>query len=430
MTIARNAGKVLSRHVTLELECLDRLYLNAYVPMLQTPGGAAHFFRAVLGNPVPSSALMAPMTRSFVAAIERFAKTEGLDLIAFERGERKDDRTQKYLRGWHGGEGVLYIGKAQERARVLRTRRCTGSADGPFGAVAGPGHGDGEPLLPLRRRRRLRSLLHQVLLLFPLQRQAVPERPRVREAAAGEAEHPVRPLDNGILSCARPELMQEIAREVTADRIDALFRKWLARLPHAFTPEDRARGIHYELSILQAECALTQVFDRPLHGRLFFEEVMRENLDLGRPDNVQLIFERRVSRRTPTRYRTRVITDGVTPSLHIDYKRSRIKQYYKEGRALHTETVINNSYDFGIGRLLRNLEDLQKIGFAANRCLLRVQRLSHDCPLGAELFDGLHRPEVVDDMRAAALRFGDARVQAVLSVMLLFTLLPMDFRNR
>ena len=110
---------------------------------------------------------------------------------------------------------------------------------------------------------------------------------------------------------------------MTAPHIEALLRKWLARLPHPFTAADRAAHIRYELSILQAEFALTQVFDRPVQGRVFFEEVMRENLDLGRPDHVQLIFHRRVTKRTPSRYRTRVITDGVTPSLHVDYKRSR-----------------------------------------------------------------------------------------------------------
>ena len=134
---------------------------------------------------------------------------------------------------------------------------------------------------------------------------------------------------------------------------------------------------------------------------------------MGRPDQVQLIFNRRVNRRTPSRYRTRVITDGVIPSLHFDYKRSRIKQYYKEGRALRTETVINDTYDFGIGRRLRNLDDLKKIGFAANRRLLGVQTLSHDCTIGADVLDGLHRPAHIDGQRASALRFGDPRVQAL-----------------
>ena len=157
---------------------------------------------------------------------------------------------------------------------------------------------------------------------------------------------------------------------------------------------------------------------------------MRENLDLGRPDHVQLIFDRRVTTRTPSRYRTRVITDGVIASLHVDYKHSRIKQYHKEGRALRTETVINDTYDFDVGRRLKNLDDLKRIGFAANRRLLRVQHVSHDCAIGAGTFDDLHRPRIVDRQRASALRFGDPRVQALLAALLAFRVLPDGFQNR
>ena len=225
-------------------------------------------------------------------------------------------------------------------------------------------------------------------------------------------------------------VLQRLANGLTAGKVDALLRKWLARLPHPFTAPDRQQGIRYDISILQAEFALTQVFERPAQGRVFFEEVVRENLDMGRPDHVQLIFDRRVNRRTPSRYRTRVITDGVTPSLHVDYKHSRIKQYHKEGRALRTETVINDTYDFDVGRRLRNLDDLKKIGFAANRRLLGVQRLSHDCILGADVLDELHRPVTIDGQRASALRFGDRRVQSLFAALLRFDLLPQGFRNR
>jgi hypothetical protein len=126
--------------------------------------------------------------------------------------------------------------------------------------------------------------------------------------------------------------------------------KWLARLPHPYTAADQAAGYAYDISILQAEFSLTQVFDRPASGRVFFEEVIRENLDLGRPDHVGLVFARRVTKRTPGRFRTRVLTADVTPSVHIDYKRTHLKQYYKLGRALRTETTINDSRDFGIGK--------------------------------------------------------------------------------
>ena len=102
---------------------------------------------------------------------------------------------------------------------------------------------------------------------------------------------------------------------------------------------------------------------------------------------VQLIFDRRVNKTTPGRFRTRVITDGVIPSLHVDYKNTRIKQYHKEGRALRTETTINNTRDFGIGKLLKNLPELRQIGFQANRRLLDVQKISHDCSIGEDAFD-------------------------------------------
>lgn len=224
--------------------------------------------------------------------------------------------------------------------------------------------------------------------------------------------------------------MQEICDGLSATKIDALLRKWLAKLPHPYTAADRKAGFLYNASILQAEFSLTQVLDRPQTGRIFFEEVIRENLDIGRPDQVQLIFERRVTKRTPGRFRTRVLTEGVAPSLHVDYKSSKIKQYHKEGRALRTETTINNTYDFKINKGLNHLPALRKIGFRANRRLLDVQRLSHDCSIGEDAFRQVNEPTLVEGQRASALRFADPLVQALFAALLVFRLLPRGFSNR
>ena len=105
MTVVRSAAEVLSGPVALELECLDRLYSNACVPMLQSGVGASYFFREIRGNRVPSSALMAPMTRSLVASIERFVRDEGLEMVRFSRGERKDEHTWERLRHWMVARG-------------------------------------------------------------------------------------------------------------------------------------------------------------------------------------------------------------------------------------------------------------------------------------------------------------------------------------
>ena len=229
--------------------------------------------------------------------------------------------------------------------------------------------------------------------------------------------------------------MQAICDQLGPDQIDALLGKWLADPARPVHPADRAAGYRYELSVLQAEFSLTQMLDRPVSGRVFFEQVIRDNLDVGRPDQVCLIFDRRLIRErprsTPGRFRTRVITDGVTPSLHIDYKHTKIKQYHKEGRALRTETTINDTGDFGIWKGLTNLPALREIGFSANRRLLGVQRLSHNPIRAAEAFTAIHEPIITDDgTRIAGLRLGDRRVHALLQALLVFRLLPHGFANR
>jgi hypothetical protein len=145
---------------------------------------------------------------------------------------------------------------------------------------------------------------------------------------------------------------------------------------------------------------------------------------------MQLIFTRRITRRTPGSFRTRVLTEGVVPSLHVQYKKSKVKQYHKEGQALRTETTINDTYDFEIGRALSNLPALRAIGFAANRRLLRVEHLSHDCRIGADHLDAVTQPVVVKEQRAAGLRFGDRRVHALMQTLCLFALDPTGFRHR
>src|SRR5260370_4421918 len=181
--------------------------------------------------------------------------------------------------------------------------------------------------------------------------------------------------------------------------------------------------------MLEGEVSLTQVLDGPVHGRIFFEQVIGENLDLGRPQEVRLIFNRTITRRTPGQFRTRIVTQHVTTSLNVYYKNTRLKQYHKENRALRTETTINNSYDFGIGKRLHNLTKLREIGFAANRRLLEVERLSHDCMLAEDTFQAINSPVAVDRQRASGLRFADPRVQSLWHAIMLFRLLPHGFRS-
>ena len=179
------------------------------------------------------------------------------------------------------------------------------------------------------------------------------------------------------------------------------------------------------------EVSLTQIFDRPLRGREFFEEIIRDNLNLGRPDRVQLVFDRVVTKKTPGEFRTRVIQDGVHPSLHIQYKNFDLKQYFKEGRGCRTEGTFRNPNDFGVNKGLSNLPYLQKIGREINRRLLEVERVSHNSGLSGDSIQRVVQPTVTDDgEKAPALKFGQARVMALFLALTLFHHLIDGFHNR
>jgi hypothetical protein len=430
MSLPRSVADVIEKHVVLELECLDRLYLNVYQPKLQLERHVFRFLREQRGPGALSSRCLAAMTQAFVQSIDAFATQHGIPIVSFQKKQRKDTVAAQYRARFTGNQGILFVGKAQEKVRTFRTEGRTNRTTGqtyPWLVRAtamvnqyyfygldddfGPFFLKFSSYFPYSAKLCING--HEYV-----------KRQLTKEGIAFEA------LDNGVLSCANPQRMQQIADGLDAAKIDALLRKWLARLPHPFTAADRQAGYRYDISILQAECALTQVLDRPVAGRIFFEQVIRENLDLGRPDNVQLIFERRVTKRTPGSFRTRVITAGVLPSLYIDYKLSRLKQYFKEGRGLRTEMLFNNTYDFGIGRRLENLSALRELGFRANRRLLDVQRASQDCRVGEDVFREVTSPRQVGTQRASALPYGNELTLLLFQLLLLFRLLPCGFRNR
>jgi hypothetical protein len=367
---------------------------------------------------------MQPITDAFVAAVHRFADEGGIEFYNFKPGQRKDDVALEYLADFDRDEGIMFIGVAQEKTWVWGTRKFRNPDTGAvfprvFKDSRVPNHfyfyGVDADFGPF---------VIKFCSYFPYNGRVIINGHEYAKRQAAARGIGFAALDNGFAGGDQRRL-QRICDGLTDTRIDRFVRKWLARLPNPFTCADRRAGFDYQLSILQAEFSLTHVLDYPRAGRAFFDDVIRHNLDLGRPDRVGLIFDRRIYRGkknvTPGVFRTRVITEGVTPSLHIDYKHSKIKQYHKLGVALRTETTINNTYDFDIGRGLHNLAALRQVGFAANRRLLDVQRTSHDPFIGTTRLAQVSTPVIVDgDRKTSGLRFGDPKVHALLACLLHF----------
>jgi hypothetical protein len=437
MTLPRTVAEVLSDHVVFEVECIDRMYLNVYVPQLQHAGGLLGYVQRQLGLPIASTAPLARITDRFTAAVHRFAGREHIPWVDFARGQRKDDVMHEHLAAFQAAgrtEGVLLIGRAQEKTPLFRTEKRRDSAGKSYPWIVKT-TGVVNHFYFYCVDDDFGPFFLKFCSYFPYNAKLCLNGNHWAQRQAAKAGIGFEALDNGFAAVSDPAALQQICDQLGPEQIDALLRKWLAMLPHPFSPADREAGYRYDISMLQAEFSLTQMLDRPVSGRVFFEQVIRDNLDAGRPDQVSLIFGRRLMRTgpraTPGRFRTRVITSGVTPSLHVDYKHATIKQYHKEGRALRTETTINNTRDFGIGKRLTNLPALREVGFSASRRLLRLERLSHDPITGADAIAAITGPVLTDGgTRIPGLPLGQARSHALLAALLIFRLQPRGFTNR
>ena len=418
--------ELLKDHVTLEVECLDRLYLNGYIGALATSGGLVTFMREQLGKPIPSPVVLGQVSERFRESVKAMAEREGIPLYPFDHKERKDEVANKLRRQRGIRDGVVFIGVAQEKAQAFQGRKINGQFQFTRDKTVYVNHYyfyiDDADFGPL---------FIKVCSYAPwgtklcLNGHEWAKRQLDKKRIAYEA------LDNGFLSCADFAKLQEICDSLGPEQIDRVFRKWLKRIPLPLRPADRAAGYDWSLSIWQMEVSLTQIFDRPLRGREFFEEIIRDNLDLGRPDRVQLIFDRVVTKKTPGQFRTRVIQDGVHPSLHINYKNFDLKQYFKEGRGCRTEGTFRNPNDFGVNKGLSNLPYLQKIGREINRRLLEVERVSHNSGLSGHSIQRVVQPTVTaDGEKAPALKFGQPRVMALFVALTLFQHLIDGFHNR
>ena len=428
-TACVNIRDLLKDHVTLELESIDRLYLNGYVAQLQHGAGLVGFLSQHRGQVIASPALLGQITGKFVAGVKEFAKREGVPLFTFERKESKDRRAQQIRAERPVRDAVVFIGIAQEKAYAFSAHRLPGKRvifEFTRNKSVIPNYyyfylDDaewGEAFI------KVCSYAPWGLKVY-LNGHEWLKRQLVKEGIKFEA------LDNGFLSCENPQRLQELAEELGPEHVQNFLNKWLDRLPMPLEAADREAGYDYRLSIWQMECSLTQIVDRPLAGQQFFEEVIRDNLDLGRPDRVQLIFPRKILRTTPGSFRTRVLREGVHPSLHISYKHFDLKQYFKGGRGLRTEGTFHDPKDFGVNKGIENLLYLKKLGSEINRRLLEIERVSQNCGLSAESIQRVVLPtKNADGQRAPGLKFGDPRVMALMAALCLFGCSIDGFRSR
>jgi hypothetical protein len=413
--------ELLDGHTVLDVECLDRIYLNGYVPTLQVGGQVFTFLHDHRGMPVASPAVFGQISGRFRQAVARFAEMNNIPVVKFSRGVRKLDVMQRYLRAAAraGRPGVAAIGRAEEFQLVWEARkRDTGPSSPPRFWFA-------------KAERRVTCYYFyvfdeqwgpafiKVCAYFPYPVKAWVNghewaKHQLTHAGIGFTE-----LSNGFASCDDPAGLQVICDRLGPADIQAFFDRWMSRLPLPLTDADRAASYWWELSMRQVEVSRTIVFGAPRQARAFFEALVADNLDLGRPEHVEILFKRDPRGRKPKdqaggRFRTAIDRNCQGVTINAFWRHSRVKQYLKDGRALRVETVVNAPEDLGCARRLHHLPELQARARAINARLLDSEKVGQGCVFDSPAFARISQPTLTDDgRRAPGLRFGDPRVMAL-----------------
>ena len=435
MATTVTVNDLLDGQVALDIECMDRIYLNGYVPSLQVGGQVVSFMTRHLGYPIPSPAIMEKIGTRFRRSVTRFAETEHIPVVRFKKGERKIETMRRHLsaQAKTGRSGVAAIGIAQEYQNVFAANQRQAPNDVPWFSFT-------------KADRRVTCFYFYLwdeqfgpgfikvcaYFPYPIKVWLNGHEWAKREALAAGIDF--TPLSNGFATCADPTGLQQICDRLGPSQIQAFFDHWLGILPLPLTDADRAQGYWWELSMRQIEVSRTMVFNAPRQARGFFEALVSDNLDIGRPDTLELIFGRQIrrgrKRRTQEVFNTKVVTRDTEVTLNTFYRHSRIKQYLKDGRALRVETVVNSPRDLGCLRRLVHLDELQAKARDVNRRLLDTERVGQGCVLASPAFERVAQSTLTEGgRRSPALRFGDPRVMALLGA-LCVALNALGFTNR
>ncbi len=391
--------------VAFSYRSIDRLVLNAYIPTLQTPAAMAVFFREVQGQPILAGKVFKALTDRFVTQVTRLAKTKGIPILRPTGRTRPGQVAQKALKLAAGANrwGVVAIVVHQESARVFASYHAGGRATNYrvkedrrlinhyYFYIRDRAYGDGFVRIssypPFQTRIWMNA---HGYLAAQLRRRRVA----------------FRTDENCIVEVSKPSVLQEVADRFDADLVETIARTWMSMVPDPLTPDERAAGYPTHLSVYQAEFCDNVVFHRTQVLNRMYEQLLRDHLHLGRLDMVKVMFDRRITKRTPSRFQTRVLRQGVVSCLKVFYKKSLLKQYNKAGRVLRTEVCINDPGDFGVRKSLVHLGYLGTIAHHALTRFSKAQAVALSTALDRSTFERIIMPSDKGGKRVAGIRFG------------------------
>ncbi len=381
-----------------------------------------------LGKPFPSPALMEKIGNRFRAAVDKYAKANGIPMVRFGKHDRQIDVIRPFLDA-ATGPGVVAIGVGQEFHNVFTATRATSSGGVSYFRFA-------------KADRRVSVFYFYVLdaefgagfikicTYFPYPAKVWINGHEWAKRQATRAGIGYTELANGFATCDEPARLQAVCDRLGPVQIQLFFERWMRQIPTPLTAVDRAGGYWWELSMRQIEVFRTIVFDAPRRGTGVLRSGRCRQLGYRPPRRDQADLQPQIRRNTTGEFATKVVTRGTEVTVNAFYKHSRIKQYLKEGRALRIETVVNSPTDLGVKRRLENLAELVAKARVANRRLLECERAGQGCAIETSLWERISQPSLQEGQRTGALRFGDPRAMALTGALTTSLVSVVGFTNK
>lgn len=406
----------------------DRIILNGYIPLLQTEGAVAFFLRK-RGTPILSPVVFKKLTDQYVTRVEAFSRGINVPILKVPTESKPGDFAQKFLQEAEKKDrwGIVAILVNQERCRSFTSIRI--SKEHAVFDVCSKARAVNHYYFYIRDREFGCSFIRiGTYLPFPMRVWLNPHE-WVEQSMRAQGRTCQR-VGNSFMATDDPEKLQRACDAFNSETVRRFLSRWLKQIPLPLEDQDRQNGYKHNFSLYQVEYCRNHIFkDTGTLNRLF-DQLIRDNMNLGRPEWLKILFDRQIRKNTPVRPEASVLRAGDVATIRLSYKSNALKQYNKGGKILRTELVINNPYDFRVNKGLVHMDYLRVIAHHATTRLLEAQAVSYHTALDRSAYERIVAPSPTNGgQRPAALRLGAPRTMALLEALCCTGLIFSGFTN-
>jgi hypothetical protein len=414
--------KLFSDLLVFVYHCFDRIVIHGYLSGLSRPEQVVFFFRQVVGAPVVSKELLSQRTTDYQNWVEAFARNHDIPIQWAEKGVRKEDFVQPWLRRMvkKGAYGVYFIFKSMEQGPSFRVTVPKFPTKDPNHRILAQQKSRFTHNYFYIRDEVLGPMIMRVATFFPFQTTYYLNGHSYIEQELNRAQIGFRKNDNAFLAVDDVAALQAAADKLSPAIIRERLDYWTLILGPKFSVRERKHiNLSRFYSISQIEYCRNFIFKRnfPIH------KLFERSCDLGlwrlTAHKISEIFGQRLHRKMSGKLAT--VIDQIEHGHHVYrayFKHAFLKQYEKFSTFLRNELCSNNLKDFGLRKGLDNLEAVREKLQAITSRFASFQAHWLNVHVDFPLLQRIALPITIGSVRYPGIKIHETRIIRLMEVLL------------